>query len=78
MHRLLAGAALAVDGGGGHVVGEAGRQPGHAARPGGLLAGLRHATGDDVVDQAGIELVAFDQALEHLGQQFSGMQLGKG
>ncbi|MCY1239704.1 hypothetical protein D9M72_525140 [compost metagenome] len=78
MHRLLARAALAVDGGGRHVVRKACRQPRHPARAGGLLARLGHAAGDDVVDQTRIQLVALDQALEHLRQQFGGMEFGKG
>ena len=50
---LLGAAALAVDGGGADLLGQAGRQPGHAGDVVGLLAELRDAAADDLFDLAG-------------------------
>ena len=49
--RLLGRAALAVDGGGGHLVGQALVQPGRPGHVGGLLPGLGHAAPDDLLDR---------------------------
>ena len=49
---LLGRAALAVDRGGRHLVGQALAQPGRAGDVGGLLAGLGDATADDLLDAA--------------------------
>ena len=59
---LLGGAALAVDGGGGHRLGPAGGQHGVAADVERLLADLHDAAHDHVVDQGRVEVVALDAA----------------
>ena len=76
---LLAGAALAVDRGRGHVGREAGAQPGHPAGRRGLLADLGDAADDDVVDVSGVEGgAAAEQRLESLGEQVDGVHVGQG
>ena len=52
MHRLLAGPALAVDRGTRHRLGQPGRKHGGASDVERLVADLRDAAGDDVVDDA--------------------------
>ena len=59
--RLLRRAALAVDGGGGHRLGEAGGEHGVAADVEALVADLHDAAHDHVVDERGIEVVALDE-----------------
>ena len=73
VHRLLAGAALAIDGGGGHRFGPAGGEDGVAADVERLLTDLHHATHDHVVDEFGVEVVALLEGLEHLGGEGGGM-----
>ena len=77
MHGLLAGAALAVDGGGRHMGRQACGQPGQAARRAGLLAGLAHAAGDHIVHRAGVDAVALHELLQHLAEQIDGVELGQ-
>ncbi len=50
---LLGRTALAVDGGGGHLVGQALVQPRRPGHIGGLLPGLGHAAADDLLDAPG-------------------------
>ncbi len=57
---LLRGAALAVDGGGRHFVGQAIEQPSGAGDVEALLAGLGHTAAHDLLDQAGIDAGALD------------------
>src|SRR5690606_31670360 len=76
--RLLAGAALAVDGRGRDVGGEAGAEPGHAAGGRRLLAHLRHAADDDVVHGPRVQVVARDQLAEGLGEQVHRVDVGEG
>ena len=52
---LLAGAALAVDGGRGGLDREPGLEPGVAGDVDALLAELLHAAGDDVLDLGGLD-----------------------
>jgi hypothetical protein len=75
VHRLLAGAALAVYGGRRHVRGQPRCEPGHAPRRACLLARLTHTTADHVVHGTRIELVAQHQLLQHLRQQVHRMYL---
>ena len=56
--RLLGGAALPVDGGAHHRLGEPGGEGGVAAHVEALLADLHDAAHDHVLDQGGIEVVA--------------------
>ena len=65
--RLLRRAALAVDRGGRDRLGEAGGEHGVAADVEALVADLHDAAHDHVVDQRGVEVVALDERLEHLG-----------
>jgi hypothetical protein len=67
VQRLLRRPALPVDGGAGHGVGIAGREQRVAAEVQRLLADLRHAPHDHVVDHAGVEVVAHHQRGEHVG-----------
>jgi hypothetical protein len=78
VHGLLAGAALAVDGGGGHMGRQARSQPGQAARRAGLLARLAHAARDHVVHRARVDAAALHQLLQHLAEQIDGMETGQG
>ena len=66
---LLGRAALAVDGGPGTDVGEAGGQRGVAGDVHGLLADGHGAAHDHVLDQGGVEVVALDQGPQGLGGQ---------
>ena len=71
--RLLRRAALAVDGGGGHRLGQAGGEHGVAADVQALVADLHDAAHDHVVDEGGVEVVALDERLEHLGGEVGGV-----
>ena len=64
MHRLLARAALAIDGGRGNRLGPTSGEHRVAADVEGLLPNLHDATHDHVVDQCGIEIVALLQRLQ--------------
>src|SRR5439155_15242777 len=64
--RLLRGAALPVDGGAHHRLGEAGGQGGVAPDVERLLADLHHAAHDHVLHEGGIEVVAADEGPEGL------------
>ena len=59
--RLLRGAALRVDGRACRLLGEAREQPGPAYERAGLLAGLRDAAADDLLDEAGVDAGAVEQ-----------------
>ena len=73
VQRLLGGAALAVDRGGGHRLGPAGGEHGVAADVERLLGDLHDAAHDHVVDQCRVELVALGHRLEGLGGQVDGV-----
>ena len=73
---LLGRAALAVDGGGRRLVGEALAQPGGAGDVGGLLPGLGHAAADDLLDVAGIDPGPLDQLHLDVAQELGGVESG--
>ncbi len=74
---LLGRAALAVDGGGRHRLGEPGGEHGVAAHVEGLLTDLHDAAHDHVVDHSRVEVAAFDQRLEGLGRQVGGVPVAQ-
>ncbi len=71
---LLAAAALAVDGRGADVLGQPRDEPAHPGDVVGLLAVLRDAAADDLLDSAGVDAGLFDQRLLHRAQQLGGVQ----
>ena len=75
VHRLLGGAALAVDGGGGRLDRQPGLEPGVAADVDALLAELLHAAGDDVLDLGGVDPGAVDQLGVGLREQRGGVDV---
>ena len=75
--RLLAGATLAVDGDTRDGLRPARRQRRGARDVEGLLAGLRHATPDHVVDQRGVDARFLDESVEHLRGQVGGVDAGQ-
>jgi hypothetical protein len=77
MNRLLTGSALPVDGDTGHGLRPARRQHRGARNVDGLLAGLRHAAPDHVVDERRIDPCLLDQTVEHLRGQVGGMHAGQ-
>ncbi|MNV99073.1 hypothetical protein D3C71_1943910 [compost metagenome] len=54
MHGLLAGTALAVDGGGRHMRRQARGQPGQTPWRAGLFTRLADAAADDVIHRTGV------------------------
>jgi hypothetical protein len=68
--------ALAVDGGGWHLVGECPRQPGRARDVETLLADLRDATTDDLADGARIDVGALQHGL-HVTEEMRGVGAGE-
>ncbi len=70
---LLGRAALAVDGGGGDLEGQAG-QPGGAGHVGGLLARLGDAAADDLAHVAGVDAGALDELDLGGGWRLGGME----
>ena len=74
---LLAAAALAVDGHGADVLGQPGDEPAHPGDVVGLLAELRHAAADDLLDVAGVDAGLLHQRLLHRPQQLGGVQSGQ-
>ena len=60
MVGLLRRAALAVDRRGGHVVGQAGQQPRRPRHVEALLAGLGHASADDLLDRRRVDARPLD------------------
>ena len=77
MVGLLGAAALAVNGGGAYLFGESGGQPGDPGDVVGLLAVLRHAATDHLLDGRGIDSRLVDQSLLHTTQNFRRVQPGK-
>lgn len=57
--------------------GKSGREQGLPPGGGGLFAGLVDAADEDVVDQAGIEVVAGDEPGQDLGEQIAGVHPGQ-
>ena len=72
---LLAGAALAVERGGGRLDGQAGLQPGVAADVEALLAELLDTAGDDVLDLGGRDARPLDHLRVALGQEVAGVDV---
>ena len=77
MVGLLGAAALAVDRGRADVLGQARGQPADAGDVVGLLAVLRDAAADDLLDIAGINPGLVHHGLLHRAQQFGGVQAGQ-
>ena len=71
---LLAAAALAVDGGRTDLFWQTGGEPGRAGDVVGLLAELRDATADDLLDLAGVDAGLLDERLLNGAQQLGRMQ----
>ena len=74
---LLAAAALAVHGGAGHGLGEAGAEQSVAGDVDGLVADLGHRARDDVVDGGGIHSGAVDQLAQAVCEQVGGQHVVK-
>src|SRR5699024_4217331 len=77
VHGLLAGAALAVDGGAGHVQGHAGGQPRGAADVAGLGADGVDAAEDHVVDDLGVDAGALDDGPDDVRPQVGRVLAGQ-
>ncbi len=75
---LLGGTALAVHGGRGDGLGEAGRQEGVAGGVHGLLADLVDGAADDVVDQHRVDTRAFDEGPQSVREELHGMDVREG
>ena len=71
--RLLRRAALPVDRGGRHVLGQPGADPRVAGHVGRLLAHLGHAAADDVVDPLGIDPGALDELGQREAEEIGGV-----
>ena len=71
---LLAAAALAVDRGRADVLRQTGDQPCHPADVVGLLAELRHAAADDLLDLGGVDAGLLDHRPLHGAEQLGRMQ----
>jgi hypothetical protein len=75
--RLLAAAALAVDRHRADVLRQPRNQPAHPGDVVGLLAELRDAAADDLLDVAGIDAGLLDERLLRGAQQLGGVQTGE-
>ena len=69
VHGLLGGAALAVDGGAGHVLGEAGDQPAGAGDVARLRADAVDVAEHHVVDGGGVDAGPLDERLDRVGRR---------
>ena len=78
VHRLLGRAALPVDGGGRHALGQAGGHPRVAGDVGALLPHLGDAPADDVVDWSRVDPGALDQRAQGEAQQVGRVPVGQG
>ena len=76
-NRLLAGAALPVDGDAGNLFGEAGGQPGQPTDIAGLSADGIDAADDGVIDSRRVDVVAVEDAAEHMHAQIDRMDPGQ-
>ena len=74
---LLAAAALAVDRRRADVLRQAGDQPADAGDVVGLLAELRDAAADDLLDVTGVDAGLLDERLLHGAEQLGGVQAGQ-
>ena len=72
--RLLRGAALRINRRSGDRVRQAGRKPGVSRDVRRLLARLRHATADDLLDQLGLDAGALDHLRLRVGEQLHRVQ----
>src|SRR6266511_2419009 len=77
VERLLRGAALAVDGGARHLLGQAGRQPRGARDVEALRPDLVDTAEDHVLDRSRVRTGALHQHLEHVRRQIGGMHAGE-
>ena len=77
MIGLLRAAALAVDRGRTHVFGQSGRQPGDPGDVVGLLAVLRDAATDDLLDRPGVDAGFLHQRPLSGTQQLGCVQTGQ-
>jgi hypothetical protein len=77
VERLLAGTACAVDRGPGDALRPAGGEDRVAPDVAGLIADLRHASPDHVVDNLGTDTGAFQQFVEDDGGQVGGVHPGQ-
>ncbi len=77
MDGLLGGAALPVDGGAGHLLGEARGEPGGAGDVPGLRADRVQAAEDDVLHRGRVDAAAFDQRLDDVGPEVGGVDGGE-
>ena len=71
---LLSATALAVDGGGADLLGQAQSQPRCSGDVVGLLRELRHAAADELLDLAGIDTGLVHERLLNRAQQLGGVQ----
>ena len=74
---LLRAAALAVDGGRAHLLGQSGRQPGHPGDVVGLLPVLRDTAADDLFDKRSVDAGLVHQSPLGGAEQFGGVQPGQ-
>ena len=72
---LLRRTALAVDRGADRRLGETGGERGVAADVEALVADLHHAAHDHVFDEGGIDVVAVDERLQHVGGEVDGVDV---
>ncbi len=77
MVGLLGAAALAVDGGGADMLGQARGQPADPGDVVGLLAVLGDAAADELLDVAGVDAGLLDDGLLDRAQEFGGVQSGQ-
>ena len=77
VHGLLRRAALAVDGGAGHLVGQAGGEPAGAGDVAGLRADRVDAAEDHVLDRGRIDAGALDQRLERVRAEVGRVHLAQ-
>jgi hypothetical protein len=75
LHRLLGGAALPVDGDGGHALRKPGGKDGIAADLEGLLSGLPDAAHDHVLDHGRIDPGALNERVQHFGRHVGRMPI---
>src|SRR3546814_19489711 len=73
---LLARTALPVDRGAGDALGETSGEKRRAGDVECLVADLADASGDHVVDDGRVEVVALDEGVQGLGEQAAGMHPG--
>ena len=76
-HRLLRRTALAINGDRGNAVGKLGGEHGVAAQIHRLLATLRNAARDDIVDRAGVEIIPLGNGIENCGTKIDRMYAGE-